>query len=345
GIPVYCTPDLYEGSPASLFRNAGDGTFEDVSLASGIGSVRGKGLAACIVDLDEDAWPDIYCANDLQWNFLFRNLGAWRFEEIGFLSGAGLSEDGREEAGMGVDAADVDGDGTLDLIVSNFQTETNALYRNEGGMTFTEVSRLSGMAETDLRRLAFGIRFFDFDSDGIQDVVVANGHIYDNAAEVDPTATYAQPPSLFRGRGGGRFLDVTDSAGKDFAAPRVGRGLALGDLDADGDLDLVLAINNGPPSLLENRAGGGNAWLALRLIGVRCDRSALGARVTLECGGTRQEQVVRCGGSYLSQSDPRVFFGLARAERVDQISVRWPDGKEEAIRNVPARRLLTLVEG
>jgi hypothetical protein len=246
---------------------------------------------------------------------------------------------------MGVDAADLDGNGTLDLVVANFQDETNAIYRNEGALAFTEISRLTGTSETSLQRLGFGTRFFDFDFDGVQDLVVANGHIYDNAAQLDPRLSHAQPPSLFRGLGGARFEDVTDRAGARFREPRVGRGLALADLDDDGDLDLALTSNGGAPALFENVGGNANAWISLRLVGTRRDATAIGTRVTIEAGGRSQTGEVRSGGSYLSQSDLRVSFGLGSAERVDRLVVRWPDGSTEEARDLPARRHLTFVEG
>ncbi len=345
GVRVYCQPDIYDPDGVSLFRNRGDGTFENATEAAGLGSLRGKGLAVGVADLDNDGRPDIYCANDLCPNFLLRNTDGRRFEDLTLTSGAGYSEEGREEAGMGVDMADLDGDGLLEIIVSNYQGETNAIYRNDGAMLFTEISRMTGTAETSLRRLGFGIRFLDYDSDGIDDIVVANGHIYDNAPDVDPQTTHAQPPTLYRGLGGLRFADVTGEAGKLFPRPRVGRGLATADLDNDGDEDLILTQNGGTAVLFENAGGNRLSWIGFRLEGTRRDRTAVGARVTIEAGGRTRFDEVRSAGSYLSQGDLRLVFGLGDAGRADRVIVRWPDGSTEEARDVPARSYWTFIEG
>ena len=342
---VYCTPDQYDRVPARLLHQKPNHTFEDVSEASGIGRLPGKGLAVCVADLDDDGRPDIYCANDTTMNFLFHNIDGKQFEELGLVSGAGLGDNGREQAGMGVDAADVDDDGRVDLVVTNFQFEPNSLYRNDGALTFTEVSSLAGIASASMPRLGFGTRFFDYDNDGVLDLVVANGHVYDNAEELTPVSSHAQPPTLMRGIGGGRFVEVTAQSGRGLGNPIVGRGLAVADLDNDGDLDVVMTTNGGAPRVFENLGGNANAWLGVRAVGTRRDSTAIGARVTLQCGGRTQTREVRSGGSYLSQSDLRLVFGLGSATRVERLEVRWPGGAVDEARDIEVRQYVDIVEG
>jgi hypothetical protein len=344
GLSLYPPPDIFDPIGCSLFRNRGDGTFEDVSQAAGIAGHLGKGLGVLVADFDGDGDSDIYCANDTAANFLFENTGAG-FKEVGLLSGAAYSEEGREEAGMGVDAADVDGDGALDIVVTNFQGEANSVYRGEGGLYFTEMSSRTGMAEVSRGTLGFGVRWFDYDDDGLQDLVVANGHVYDNAPLIDPSATSMQPAHLFRGLGRLKFERVDPRVAPEFATPHFGRGLALADLDDDGDLDLVITNIGAAPCVYENVGGNRNAWVAVRCVGTKRDSTAIGARVTVEVGGAKQFNDVRSGGSYLSQSDLRVFFGLGAKEQLDRVEVRWPDGTREEARDVPARRQLVFVEG
>lgn len=345
GVEVYCTPDLLDAVPNRLLKGRGDGTFEDVSAAAGIAAQAGKGLGVVAGDFDGDGDADVYCANDTFRNFLFENLGGGKFRESGLVSGAGYGADGREEAGMGTDAADLDGDGLAELVVANFQNEPNDLYRNEGRMSFTEVSSLSGLAGATRTTLGFGVKAADFDLDGLADIAFANGHVYDNAAQATPGATYAQPALFLRNAGSLRFNDATASVGGALAAARVARGLATADLDDDGDLDLVMTTNGGAPVLLRNEGPGVASWLRVRCVGTKRDGSALGARVTVRAGGREQVQEVRSGGSYLSQSDLRLVFGLGAAERAESVTVRWPGGAVEEAKDVAARRGVTFVEG
>lgn len=343
-VPAYPVPDLFDPEGLRLLRNRGDGTFEDATERAGLAAARGKGLGVVVADLDDDGDPDVYCANDTTANLLFENRGDGTFAEIGLESGAGYSAEGREMSGMGTDAADIDGDGQLDLVVTNFQNEPNSIYRNDGHLSFTEISSRTGTARASLGRLGFGVRWLDFDCDGLQDLVVANGHIHDNAPIVDPPATFAQPPLLFRGLGGARFEDVTARQSPSFQVPRVGRGLAVADLDDDGDPDCVFGVLGGPPALFENQGGERNAWLRVHVKGTRRDSTAIGTRVTVEAGGRSWSQEIKSGGSYLSQGDLRLLFGLGDATRVDVLRVRWPDGRVTERRELAVRAQVDVVE-
>jgi len=345
GVDVYPAPDSCPPIASSLFRNRGDGTFEDVSEAAGIAQLLGRGLGVLVADFDDDGDSDIYCANDLVQNFVLENKGDGTFEDFGLRSGAAYSAEGKIESGMGVDGGDLDGDGNVDIVVTNYQRETNSIYRGEGGLFFTETSAASGTAEASLRSLGFGVRLLDLDNDGCLDLVVGNGHVMDNIAEVEPGVTWAQPPLLFRGLCNGRFEDVAPTQPQEFRAPRVVRGLASADLDDDGDLDLVLCTLGGKPLVLENQGGEAKSWISVRCVGTKRDSTALGTRVTVEAGGRKHFHDVRSGASYLSHSDLRLFFGLGEASKVDRITVRWPDGSVEDAREVPARSHLVFVEG
>lgn len=345
GVESYSPPDLFDAVSCSLWRNRGDGTFEDVSARTGLPQHLGKGLGVLVSDLDGDGASEIYCANDSTPNFLFRLGADGRFEELGLVSGAGYGADGREEAGMGVDCGDVDGDGTLDVIVTNFHKEPNSIYRNDGGLNFTEISERTGTASAARRMLGFGVRLADFDHDGRLDLVVNNGHVYDNAAQVDPPATWAQAPLLYRGLAKARFEDVLAAQPVEFKRARVGRGLATGDLDDDGDLDLVLTSLNGRAEVFENVGDERGAWLSVRCVGTKRDSTAIGARVEVVASGVTRVGEVRSGGSYLSQSELRVHFGLGELEQLEMVRVRWPDGAVEEAREVATRQHLTFVEG
>lgn len=343
--PIYPSPDLFDPTPCVLLQNRGDGTFEDVSVASGVASVVGKGLGVLTNDLDGDGDVDIYCSNDTMPNTLFENLGGGRVREVGMLSGAAYGEDGRERSGMGVDAADFDGDGRFDLVVTNYQNEPNSIYRNDGGLLFTEITSRTGTMIGSLRSLGFGVRWLELDNDGYADLVVANGHVLDNAPLVDPTATYRQAPLLYRGTASGRFEDIAEQQSSAFRTPRAGRGLASADLDGDGDLDLVLASVGGAAAIFENAGGNERAWLRVKAVGTRCDSTALGARVEVTAGGRTHVQEVHSGGSYLSQSELVLHFGLGDATRVEKVRVRWPGGAVEEARDLAARATVTFVEG
>ncbi|NNE44562.1 MAG: CRTAC1 family protein, partial [Gemmatimonadetes bacterium] len=344
-LRLYCPPRRYPRERDLFYRNRGDGTFEDRTEAAGISGLHGRGLGVVATDFDRDGWPDIYVANDLDANFLYRNRGDGTFEELGLLSGASHSEDGAEESGMGVAVGDYDNDGWMDLFVTNFVDETNTLYHNEGGGYFLDESASSGLGPASLPYVAWGTHFFDYDRDGWLDLFVTNGHTESDAEKSDPTTSWKQPDFLFRNRGDGTFTDVTAGAAPVLLEMRAGRGAAFGDLDDDGDIDIVIVNQNGPAELLENSGADGNHWIGVRLTATRGNRDALGARVELWAGGLRGTQEARAGSSYLSSNDPRLHFGLAGTAAVDSVVVTWRAGETEVWTDIAADRYHDLREG
>ncbi len=330
----YCTPEAYRGTTCWLYRNLGNGKFEDVTAKSGIFDSSSKSLGVTLLDFDNDGWPDIFVANDTQPNKLYRNLRNGRFEEVGVRAGVAFSDDGKARAGMGVDVADLDDSGFPTLVVTNFQNEMMGLYRASNSGSFSDIAPGSELGRITRRSLGFGCFFFDADLDGSLDLLVVNGHI-DNTIR---GTEYAQSPHLFLNRGG-KFRDVAAQAGPDFSRPRVGRGAAFGDFDDDGDTDVLITSNAGPAYLYRNDITTGNRSIRLRLVGTQSNRDAIGAMVRAEySGGHKTSRTVKSGGSYLSQSELPLTFGLGRAESVDRIVVRWPSGRLEEHRNVRAGR-------
>ncbi len=332
GLPAYCHPDVYAGVPDRLYSGRCDGTFDDVSAASGIAVEdpgESKGLGVLWTDFDDDGWIDLYVSNDSTRNFLWRNLGDGTFEDAGVAAGVAFNEEGVTEAGMGVDAGDVDGDGRLDLVVANLDLETNTLYRQFSGGFFEDATRPTGLAAPSHERVGFGVELFDADLDGDPDLYVANGHIIDNIAQMRSTASFEQPDQLFENRGG-RFEPVP-RAGPWFVEARVSRSVAAGDLDGDGDQDLLITTCAGAPALLFNRVADGRPAIVLDLR-LPSGRSAVGARAVLvDDRGGRQIEEVRAGSGYLSQGGPRLVFGLADGAGVARLEIRWPDGSEQTI--------------
>ena len=344
GIRAYCHPRHFAGVPDRLYRNLGDGRFGDVSRSSGILNPEGKGLGVVAADFDGDGWVDLYVANDSVRNVLLRNKGDGTFSDVTLLSGTGYNSQAQAEAGMGVDAADYDGDSLLDIFVTNYDLETNALYRYQGNWLFGDERWRSGLARKDRFLLGFGAGFLDFDNDGDRDLLVVNGHVVDNIERIQPDLSHPQPDQLFENRGG-RFVEHGPFYRWSSRQPRVGRGAALGDIDNDGDIDVLISNCGAEPTLLINRVGARRNWIQLRLTGTDSSRDAVGTRLTLTTAEGEQSDQITGGGSYLSASDLRAHFGLGEAARVEEIRIRWPSGKEEVLKDIPANRILHVTEG
>ena len=339
----YCPISRFKGSPPALYRNNGDGTFADVSERSGIAKSVGKGLGVVTLDYDGDGRADVYQANDGDPNFLFRNNGDGTFAEVALEAEAALDPDGSARGGMGVDAEDVDEDGRLDLFVTNYSGETNALFRNRGDGAFTEETYPLGLGAVSVPMSGFGTRFFDYDNDGRADLFVLNGHPYEPINKIVPGTTYAEPPFLFENTGRG-FREVAAGHGAPLRRSYLGRGLAVGDYDNDGDADLLLMSAGEPPALLRNDGGNRNDWLGVSLTGTKSSRDGVGARVTVTSGGVRRSKYLLGGRSYCSASDPRLLFGLGPAARVDELEVRWPSGQVSTLKNPGANRYVSVRE-
>jgi hypothetical protein len=352
GRPDYCSPTSYDGEPDRLFRNRGDGTFEDTTGAAGLLVAPSSGLGVVAADLDRDGRIDLYVANDLRRNFQWRNLGSTaggpRFEDVALLSGSAVSMLGHAQASMGVVAGDVDNDGDDDLFMTHLSADTNTLYMNRDDGSFDDRSAASGLGAPSLPATGFGTALLDVDNDGWLDLIVANGAvkmIEEQALAGDPFPL-KQPNQLFRNRGDGTFDDTSAQAGRVFALEEVSRGVAVGDVDNDGRSDVLLANNNGPARLLHNRAGTGNAWLGLRLLTSDGGRDALGARVAVVRGdGSTLWRRAASDGSYLSASDPRVLVGLGDDPEIAAVHVVWPDGRTETWTDLKAGRYHTLIAG
>jgi hypothetical protein len=343
GMPVWCGPHGLRPGRNWLYHNNGDGTFTDVSekariLAPG----RRFGLGVVSVDIDNDGWPDIYVACDQTPSLLYRNKGDGTFEERGDAAGVAYNVDGQLQAGMGIAIGDYDGNGFLDIAKTNFSGDRPSLYKNQDGRFFDDVSEPAGLGRNQL--LGWGIAFLDVDEDGWPDLMMANGHVYPEIDRSRIGETYRQKTLLYRNLGNGRFADITDSAGPAFAPMRPSRGLATGDLDGDGRPEVVIVNMNDKPSLLKNLTPRRN-WVSISLTGAKSNRSAIGARCSIEAGGRRQIGEIVGGGSYFSQNAPALYFGLANAATVDSIEVRWPSGAVQTWRNVAANRSVSLVEG
>jgi hypothetical protein len=341
----YCTPEAYRGETCWLFRNRGNGTFEDVTAKCGIFDSSSKALGVAMIDDDQDGWIDLVVANDTQPNKLYRNLRNGRFRDVGLEAGIALSPDGAARAGMGVDAGDFTGGGRQGIAITNFDNEMIGLYRPQGSGLFQDVASRAGVGAASRNRLGFGCVFADLDLDGALDLVVANGHIDETVRNIRGNVGYAQAPLLFLNDGTGAFRDVAGAAGRSFAQARVGRGLACADFDRDGDVDLLMTTNNGAPALFRNDVRGGNRSVRFRLTGTRSNRDAIGATVRIEHGGTSQLRLVKSGASYLSQSELPVTFGVGTRDRIDRVVIAWPSGATQEFRGLATGKQYDVTEG
>jgi tetratricopeptide (TPR) repeat protein len=344
GLNSYCGPEGIPPQADRLYRNIGDGRFADVSEETGIGSFSYPGLGVSLVDVDDDGDLDVYVANDSDANLLFRNDGAWQFAEIATVVGLAYSENGRAQAGMGVDSGDFDNDGDLDLYVTNFSDDVNTLYENQGAGWFTDGTYSAGMGGVVRPYLGWSACFFDYDNDGWLDLFVANGHVYPQLAEHPAGLQYAQRNLLYHNRSG-RFEEVGLSSGPGLALKKVSRACAVFDYDNDGDADLVVVNLNDEPSLLRNDGGNGYNWLGLRLVGGDSNRDAIGARVRVRAGDLEQTREVQRARGFQAQSDPRLLFGLGEREQVESVDILWPSGKRQVVKDPPLRRYLEIHEG
>jgi hypothetical protein len=343
GVKVSCGPLSHPPEMDLLYRNRGDFTFDDVSVASTIALKRGYGFGVVLDYFDDDELLDIYVANDLTENFLFLNRGRFQFEDSGALSGAAYVEGGRAQAGMGVDSGDYDADGRPDIHVTNFSDDYNTLYRNDGSGLFTDVTYRAKLGEPAFPYLGWATRFLDVEHDGDLDLFVVNGHIWPEVDYVASGTRYAQSNQLFLNTGEGTFVEASKEAG--LVEKRLGRGAAFGDVDDDGDVDVVIANMHALPALLFNETRDKGHWLQLFLVGRTSNRDAAGARVSLTVSGKKQIQTAKSGGGYLSSHDPRLHFGLGENTAANEVVVRWPSGETEALGTLRGDRVYVVLEG
>jgi hypothetical protein len=345
----YCTPEAYRGDTCWLFHNRGDGTFEDVTAASGIFDSSSKSLGVAMFDYDLDGWPDLLVANDTQPNKLYKNLRNGKFKDVGVEAGLAFSTEGKARAGMGVDTGDFENTGKAGVAITNFDNEMIGLYHSAsagsgGAGTYDDIAMASGLGAASRSTLGFGCAFFDANLDGWLDLAVANGHIDETVRNIRGNVGYAQAPQLFLNQRTGKFRDVARELGGGFEAPIVGRGLAYGDFDRDGDLDLLLTTNNGPAYLYRNDQTGGNRSIQFQLTGTKSNRDAIGATVRIFSSRLSQSRVVRGGSSYLSQSELPVTFGVGRSERIERVTVDWPSGRSEEYKDLATGKAYEIIE-
>lgn len=345
GVKVQCGPRGLPGAGDVLYHNNRDGTFTDVSTSAGVSDLRGYyGLGVAWFDFNDDGWLDLFVANDATPNYLYRNNGNGTFTEVAYPAGVAVNEDGHEQACMGVTVADYNHDGIFDIFVTNFSEEYNTLYRGDGKGRFTDVSHSSRTAITSVPYVGWGTKFFDYDNDGWVDLLVVNGHVYPQVEGAGVGTEYRQRKLLYRNNRDGTFTEVAEEIGSALLQKRVSRGAAFGDLDNDGDVDVVVNDLDGPPMILRNDGRNRNRAILIRTVGVTSNRDGIGARATVRVGNLVQKDEVRSGGSYLSHNDLRLHFGVGHAETIDQLEIRWPSGRVDRLTKVPANHLIEITE-
>jgi enediyne biosynthesis protein E4 len=346
GVLVQCGPWGMQGESDVLFHNRGDGTFEEVSKKAGVDDPKHRyGLGAIWTDYDNDGWPDLYLANDAGPNYLYHNKHDGTFDEVGLIAGVALSDDGQELGSMGVDFGDYDHDGNFDLFVTNFTDQADNLYHNLGKNGFTDMAWASGLGQGSYPYVKWGTGFVDVDNDGWPDVLVANGHVYPQVDAIQGSSKYREPLQLFRNRQNGTFEDISAETGLADLPLQSRRGAAFGDINNDGNVDMVLVNIGAPPSLLINHNTSHSHRVLFRLIGTKSNRAAIGARVTITSASFKQINEVRSGGSYISQNDLRLHFGLGADDKMSSVEIFWPSGKAETLQDLPADFIYTIIEG
>jgi hypothetical protein len=344
--PGYCVPHLYKPMPSWLFHNNRDGTFTDVSSTSGIGNYKGKSWGVVATDINNDGYIDLFVANDTVANFLFANRGHGKFEEIGQAAGVAYSDAGRPRSGMGVDSVDFKGDGWMDLFVANIDHETYSLYQNDHDETFDDIAAVSGVAGATRLMSGWGLKFFDYDNDGSPDLIIANGHPDDLIEKIYENVKYREPLLLFH-NSGNALRNVSQESGPIFSRPMAARGLAIGDFDNDGAVDVLISNNNEAPLLLRNNVGSRNHWLGLKLVGKKANIDAVGARLTYQSADIKKSCMKVGGGSYLSSHDPRMVLGIGSRKKIDWLEIDWPQpsGLKQRFTDLPIDRYITIREG
>ncbi len=342
----YCIPRNFEGRLNALYHNNGDGTFTEVGRLTAIGKTRGKSHGVVATDINNDGLMDLWVSNDTVANFLYVNRGGGKFDEVAFPAGVAYGDNGEPRSGMGVDSADYDNDGRMDLFVTNIDRERFSLYHNDGDETFTDQADRTGIGRATQYLSGWGVKFFDYDNDGNLDLFLANGHPDDMVEEYSAAVTWAEPMLLFHNSGSG-WTNVSAGAGRAFQTAWAARGMAIGDFDNDGGIDVLINNNGGAPLLLHNEAGRRNNWLGLKLAGTRANSDAVGARVTWSFNGTTRSRLKTNGGSYLSSHDPRMVLGVGQAKKIDWLEIRWPKPSDRVDRftQLPLNRYITIVEG